>query len=115
MTAVLEGEKCHLPGRDERLPDIYIVKHHPKVLAHNNPRKIYVYLCDTDVEAMEKQHREVSELPFPQGTDDGLQNAGEYSYEFLCYQALMPIRLSVLVPRRLPLRSRCPWNGESGG
>ena len=73
MKEVSEGDYIELPGRDPKMPGLYIVNNHPKV---PSGKRAIVVLMDTDTKAMLAFDEFLSNMTFPEGTDEGIKSAG---------------------------------------
>ncbi len=85
ITTVKEGTVVALPGRDARLPEMYLVESHPLVRADRHPNAIYVCVQDTTPAAMDRYYRFLAEAPFPEGTEAGVSAAGMSRSTIVCW------------------------------
>ncbi|KAI0719000.1 hypothetical protein C8T65DRAFT_737022 [Cerioporus squamosus] len=76
ITTVAEGSIIDLPGHDPHLPEMYLVDAHPLVPEDRYSNKIYVFVQDTTPAAMGKYYNFLAKAPFPEGTEEGVSDAG---------------------------------------
>ncbi|KAI0688826.1 hypothetical protein C8Q76DRAFT_803287 [Earliella scabrosa] len=65
-----------IPGRDPRLPKLWLVKTHVKVKVKWQVKRIFIYLQDTSPKAMEEYYKFVAAMPFPEGMREAIRKAG---------------------------------------
>ncbi|RPD67612.1 hypothetical protein L226DRAFT_474651 [Lentinus tigrinus ALCF2SS1-7] len=73
---VAEGTLIVSPGRDPRLPPLFRVESHPKVPKDGQGGRTFVALVDTSEEGMLASHEFLNGMEFPEGTDEGIRDAG---------------------------------------
>ncbi|RPD52058.1 hypothetical protein L227DRAFT_618139 [Lentinus tigrinus ALCF2SS1-6] len=74
---VAEGTLIVSPGRDPRLPPLFRVESHPKVPKDGQGGRTFVALVDTSEEGMLASHEFLNGMEFPEGTDEGIRDAGD--------------------------------------
>jgi hypothetical protein len=70
------GVRVEVPHRDPSLPVIYEVPDHPLRHSNQHPGKNYVYIQDTNPDALEKLWEAGQRIKIPQGTRKELGSSG---------------------------------------